>query len=112
LCRRIAIIDHGRILATGTLAELIHGIKAKRDLVIEADGLTRETMCAMAAKLGGVPWTLDGGVGHLNLAETGPPSARRPHAADEAGIYPRAIASTSRTWRPVFLELTGRALRD
>lgn len=112
LCRRIAIIDHGRILATGTLAELIHGIKAKRDLVIEADGLTREKLAAVAAKLGGVPWTLDGGVGHVNIAETDHRLLAVVHAADEAGICPTAIRIHEPNLETVFLELTGRALRD
>jgi len=112
LCRRIAIIDHGRILAMGTLAELIHGIKAKRDLVIEAEGLTREKMAGTAAKLGGVPWTIDDGVGHMNIAETDHRLLDALHAAEEAGIRPTAIRIHEPNLETVFLELTGRALRD
>ncbi|MFH1417011.1 MAG: ABC transporter ATP-binding protein [Planctomycetota bacterium] len=112
LCKRTAIIDHGKILATGTLAELTQRVNAKRDLVIEADGLTCELVTHLADKLGGIPWTLDGEIGHLNVADTEHTLLQAVHAADDVGIRLRAIALHEPNLETVFLEMTGRALRE
>ncbi len=112
LCKRTAIIDRGKILATGTLAELIQRINAKRDLVIEADGLTGELVTLLSDKLGGIPWTLDGEIGHLNVADTQHTLLQAVHAAGDVGIQPRAIALHEPNLETVFLEMTGRALRE
>jgi ABC-2 type transport system ATP-binding protein len=112
LCRRIAIIDHGKILAQGTLPELIRGIEAKRDLVIQAEALTPPKMTALAEKLGGATWKIDDGVGHLNLADTEHKLLDALRAADAAGIRPTAVRIDEPNLETVFLELTGRALRD
>ncbi len=112
LCRRTAIIDHGRILASGTLAELVAGIKAKRDLVIEAEGLSAQTTADLAAALGGVPWMMDGATAHLNIADTDHKLLDVVRAADKAGIEPTTISIHEPNLETVFLELTGRALRD
>ncbi len=112
LCQRTAIIDNGKILATGTLAELIHRISAKRDLVIEAKGLTSELVTLLADKLGGIPWTHDGEIGHLNVADTEHTLLQAVQAAGEIGITLRAIALHEPNLETVFLEMTGRALRE
>ncbi|MBN2562728.1 MAG: ABC transporter ATP-binding protein [Phycisphaerae bacterium] len=112
LCRRIAIIDHGKILATGTLAELTQAVKAKRDLMIEADNLREDVIQRLAARLGNVVWTLDGDVAHLNVTGTDCSLLDALRAADEIGIRPRAISIHEPNLETVFLELTGRALRD
>ncbi len=112
LCRRTAIIDHGRILAMGTLAELTRYVKAKRDLVVEAEGLTEENVARLAAKLAHVSWKLDNGAAHLNVAETGHSLLDAVRAADEVGLRLTSISICEPNLETVFLELTGRALRD
>ena len=112
LCRRTAIIDHGRILAMGTLAELTRYVKAKRDLVVEAEGLTEENVARLAAKLANVSWKLDNGAAHLNVAETGHSLLDAVRAADEVGLRLTSISIREPNLETVFLELTGRALRD
>ena len=112
LCRRTAIIDHGKILAAGTLAELTQSICAKRDLVIQAEMLTDDLIRTLAERLGGVPWTLEQNVAHLNLAQTEISLTQAACVADEVGIKPTAISICAPTLETVFLELTGRALRE
>ena len=51
LCRRTVIIDHGKILAMGTLSELVQRINAKRELIIESQGLSEEIVAQLAACL-------------------------------------------------------------
>jgi ABC-2 type transport system ATP-binding protein len=112
LCRRTAIIDRGKILAAGTLAELIQSVKAKRDLVIQAQALTDGLIRKLAERLGGVPWTMEEGVAHLNVAQVELSLVQAIHAADEVGIAPTAISINEPTLETVFLGLTGRALRE
>ncbi len=116
LCKRTAIIDHGRVLATGTLAELIQGINAKRDLVVEAkgDGLTAAIVGRLATKIGDVPWTLDETTlaAHLNIADAECSLLDAVKAAGEMGLELSSIGIREPNLETVFLELTGRALRD
>lgn len=112
LCRRTAIIDRGRILATGTLAELTRNVKARRDLVIEAEGLTEGNVARLAAKLDNVPWSLDNGTAHLHVAGTKHTLLNAVRAADEVGLQPNSIRILEPNLENVFLDLTGRALRD
>ncbi len=100
ICDRVAIMDHGRLLALDTVANLIaaHGGKAK--VTAELNGAVPEG-CAL-------PGTLDGGI--LSFASTDP-------LEDLLDLSRRGIALGGfHVERPdleaVFLELTGRRLRD
>ena len=44
ICSRIAIIDHGHVLATGTCEELKNMIKTGETITIEAINLNPETL--------------------------------------------------------------------
>jgi ABC-2 type transport system ATP-binding protein len=112
LCRRTAIIDHGRILASGTLAELVKSVKAKRELVIHADNLTDDRLRRLSASLAGAAWTSEQGVARLNLERPDHSLLHAIRAADEAGIQPTSIAIREPNLETVFLELTGRAFRE
>lgn len=112
LCRRTAVIDHGRILASGTLAELVHSTKAKRELVIHAETLTDDMLRRLSANLAGAAWTLAEGVARLNLVQPDHSLLQAVRAADESGIQPTAIAIREPNLETVFLELTGRAFRE
>ena len=112
LCQRTAIIDHGKILAMGTLAELTLIVKARHDLVIEAQGLTEDKLTRLADKLDRVPWTLHNDSAHLHVAGTDHTLLNAARAADEIGLQPTSIRVLEPNLEHVFLELTGRALRD
>lgn len=112
LCRRTAIIDHGRILAMGTLGELIQRVEAKRDIVIEGRGLTEETVRKLAERMGRIPWMLEEGTAHLSVAGDQRAILRAAELASETGIEPTSIRLVEPNLEMVFLELTGRALRD
>jgi len=112
LCRRTAIIDHGKILAMGTLSELVQGINAKRELIIESQGLSEEIVAKLAARLGNVAWVFHNGTARLNVAEEGHTLLDVVRAADQVGINATTISIHEPNLETVFLELTGRALRD
>jgi ABC-2 type transport system ATP-binding protein len=100
LCDSIAIMDHGKILAEGTLAELVdrHGGKS----VVEME-LKSEPKADMA-----LPGTVN--ARHLRF-ESDDPSAEIYRLSRE-GIEFAALHVHRPTLEDVFLKLTGRSLRD
>lgn len=112
LCRRIAIIDHGRILAIGTLDELIRRVQARRLVVLSADGLTAEHGEAVARRMGQAAWNLEDGALHIGVESAGAGLVEAVRAAEEAGIRLKSVSLREPNLETVFLEMTGRALRD
>src|SRR5262249_37450442 len=110
LCDRILIIDHGKIVATGTPAELKRRISG--DLVVfEVDNASRAVGVLQAlagardvtASDKGVRVTVDSG------DQQALPLMR---ALDDAGIKVHALHVSHPSLDDVFLTLTGRSLRD
>jgi len=112
LCRRTAIIDRGRILAMGTLSELVQHVQTKRELVIEAPGLTPEVVSRLAVRLGNVAWRMVNGAAYLTVADAPRSLLDTVRAAAQLGLEPTGINTHEPNLETVFLELTGRALRD
>ncbi len=112
LCSRTAIIDHGKILAMGTLAELTQRAGTQRDLVIEADNMTPDLVAALAKQLGDLPHAFDRRTARLSVPTAGFSLPRAVRVADDLGIHTTAIGIADPNLETVFLELTGRALRD
>jgi ABC-2 type transport system ATP-binding protein len=112
LCRRTAILDHGRILAMGTLSELTSRVAGRRALVLQAPGMTRESLDQLAARLGGAAWTQSGEVAEFTVPPARRSLAAAVQAAEEAGLALTSAGFREPDLEAVFLELTGRALRD
>jgi ABC-2 type transport system ATP-binding protein len=110
LCDRLAIMDHGRILEAGTVGELVSRRFSDRSVRFDRiDALSDERISTFpgvtsvkheAAEV--VIYTADvpGTIGAV-LA-----------AADSLGAEPENLAVRRATLEDVFLDLTGRALRD
>ena len=108
LCSRIAIIDHGRIHALGTLDELLTRLPFEEEIGFPAIPAT----AALAAELGaqGTLTTLDGRHRFEPRADF-PLSAF--YARTEAhGLAPRLFTAARPTLEAVFLHLTGRNHRE
>ncbi len=107
LADRLVIVDHGRVVASGTQAELFARLPAAQTLHVEIAG---EPDDAALAGLPGVTRTgqrLDIRVTDIGR-DTGPVLA----ALAERGVQVRGLASVRATLEDVFLTLTGRQLRD
>ena len=108
LCDRVAIIDHGRVRLSGTLAELLR----------EGAGVMNVTLsAALPAALAGdwrVRYALhDEGARRYRLQVSEPRQALDAlHEASAAGCQPLAINYGERDLRELFMQLTDRALRD
>jgi ABC-2 type transport system ATP-binding protein len=113
LCDRILIIDHGRIAASGTPAEL------KRR--VSGDVVTFELSDADAAERGRALLAQQDGVREVSVAgheirvsvDSGEAQALPlMRALDRAGIAVAALRMAHPSLDDVFLTLTGRSLRD
>ncbi|HWO26115.1 MAG TPA: ABC transporter ATP-binding protein [Kofleriaceae bacterium] len=106
LCDRVAIIDAGAIVATGTVAELI-AAHAGRGLVLELAGDVAAAAAAAAAH-GSVERVGAAGLRVVPAAGLGPLVA----AIEGAGATIARIESREGNLEAAFLALTGHALRD
>ena len=112
LCDRVAIIDHGRILVCDTPERLkaIHGAGVVIEVSLErpvTDALLRDL-----AALDGVGSTVEptGGGARLVARERPGLLAEVVRAAEAAGV--RDVSSSRASLEAVFVELTGRDLRE
>ena len=111
LADHIVIIDHGRVVASGTLAELVRVLPAAQTLHVDLDGTTLDPATLLtlpgvrqaALESGRLSVALD------DLAQ-GAPAVLQAVAA--AGARVRHIDSGRANLEDVFLKLTGRQLRD
>lgn len=112
ICSRIAIIDHGHVLATGTTEELKKMIKTGETITIEAVALD-ETMLAQIRKL---PHVFDlsykDQVLVLRLSSAKHNLIRILNYLQEHDISFGRVFSELPTLNDVFLEITGKELRD
>jgi ABC-2 type transport system ATP-binding protein len=110
LCDRILIIDHGKIVAAGTPAELKRRISG--DLVtFEVDDIARATELLRALPDARDITAVDRGV--RVVVDAGDQQALPlMRALDEAGVKVAALHIAHPSLDDVFLTLTGRSLRD
>ena len=110
LCGRVAIIDHGKILVSGTPEDLKNSVGAQRVFQLQlqdssADGLrsrlgTLPGVTSVEASAAGLIVFTDGRGGLL------------PEIVGVTGDNLRDISVTETTLESVFIKLTGRDLRD
>ncbi len=111
LCDRLAIIDHGRIVAEGTPAQLKRQIAG--DVVTL--GVAGDQQAALAL-LQGQPFVREAGLEdgavrlYVDHGETAMPAILR--VLDGAGLALQTIALTRPSLDDVFLRQTGRSLRE
>jgi ABC-2 type transport system ATP-binding protein len=118
LCDRVAIMDHGRIIAQGTPLQLIASTGG--DHIVEfaiAGQEDRQGDAALPAALltglGGVQsHRLDAGLHQLAVSELHTSVPRIFAALEERGLQLSEFRTHSATLEDVFVGLTGRTLRD
>jgi ABC-2 type transport system ATP-binding protein len=110
LCDRIAIMDHGRILEMGGVAELVG--RRFHELSVRFDDLP-ELTDAMLEALPGVSRVMrDDGSTALYTADVAGTIGGLLAMTAERGTEPANLMVRRATLEDVFLDLTGRALRD
>jgi ABC-2 type transport system ATP-binding protein len=112
LCERVAIMDHGRILALDTPEGLKASLGAAREFRMHTSG--------DASRLAGLVGALDGITNTqvvddevvAYVAHGGPRLPELIGAADRAGFAITDVGVTEPTLETVFISLTGRELRE
>jgi ABC-2 type transport system ATP-binding protein len=110
LCDRIAIMDHGRILEMGTVEELVSKHYQERTIRFDRlDGLTHDELAALPEVT-----SVKGDVDEVLVytRDPGKTIGALLDLADTRGLEPQNLAIRRPTLEDVFLDLTGRALRD
>lgn len=110
LCDRLAIMDHGRILEMGTVEELVS--KRFKDRAVRfdrLDGLGQDELAALPAV---TSVKEDGEAMLVYSRDVGPTIGALLSLAERRGLEPQNLGIRRATLEDVFLDLTGRALRD
>jgi ABC-2 type transport system ATP-binding protein len=108
LCDRIAIIDHGRIIAIGTKEELVRGSFGTRSQVLARFNGDEAAAGAWTERNGG---RMNEGTAEFTV-EQATEIARLLEEANRAGLELVDVSLRRPNLESVFLQLTGRELRD
>ena len=110
LCDRLAIMDHGKILEMGTVAEVVTRRFKERAVQFDRiDGLDDARLAAMTA-VSSVKH--DNGVVLLYTSDVPATISDVLAATETLGVEANNLTVRRATLEDVFLDLTGRALRD
>ncbi len=112
LCDRVAIVDHGRVIAEGTPRELIASLGAEHVLEFAvADGARLDPAALVAVTGGATPGHHDG-TWRLQVAELHQAMPALLGELRRQGLQLSELRTHSATLEDVFVALTGRQLRD
>jgi ABC-2 type transport system ATP-binding protein len=110
LCDRVAIMDHGRILDAGTVDELVH--RRFHERTVRFDRIDALGDTTLAALPGVSRVAREDGEVVLHTSDVAQTISSLLEAAAAAGTEPANLMIRRATLEDVFLELTGRGLRD
>ena len=112
LCDRVAIVDHGRMIAEGTPRELIASLGAEHVLEFAVAGGERLDTGAIAGVVGGSEPGRQDGVWRLQVSELHEAMPALLGELRRQGVQLSELRTHSATLEDVFVALTGRQLRD
>jgi ABC-2 type transport system ATP-binding protein len=113
LCDRVAIMDHGKIIALNTPTELKRSVGADTIVTVKAVGDTNALAAAFESSLEGLTRTrpISDGV-ELQIRGSDRLVPRVVQAAESAGFSLADLSVAEPTLETVFIGLTGKDLRD
>ncbi|HUC36782.1 MAG TPA: ATP-binding cassette domain-containing protein [Acidimicrobiales bacterium] len=113
LCRRVAIMDHGRILALDTPAALKQGVGADTVVTLKTTGATDRLGELLSSEVEGVTRvrSVDGAL-QLHVKGSQRLVPRLVSSAERGGFDISDLSISEPTLETVFINLTGKELRD
>jgi ABC-2 type transport system ATP-binding protein len=112
LCQRVAIVDHGRLLALDTPDGLKAAVGAETELRIQADGDLNALADDLAALPGIASTRVVDDTVRANVRHGGPTLSGVITHADRRGFAVTDVGMKETTLETVFINLTGRDLRE
>ncbi len=112
LCDRVAIMDHGRIIAQGTTPQLVALAGAEHIVEFAVEGLAQVNAALLTAIPGVQSHRVNAGLHQLSVSELHTAVPLIFAALDEQGLNLSEFRTHSATLEDVFVSLTGRTLRD
>jgi ABC-2 type transport system ATP-binding protein len=112
LCERVAIIDHGRLLALDTPSGLKEAIGAETELRIQATGDLQSLADDLARMPGIASARVVDNTVYANVTHGGPTLSDVITHADRNGFQVSDVGIKETTLETVFIDLTGRDLRE
>ncbi len=113
LCDRVAIVDHGKIIALGTPAELVRSLGAEHFIEVDVDAFGDKVLPADLRALPGVracEMTAARAVLTVDSVHTSLPAMEHLLTARQVAVV--GLATRHATLEDVFVHLTGRHLRE
>jgi ABC-2 type transport system ATP-binding protein len=107
LADNIAVVDHGKVIAEGTAAEL-KGRLGHTIIHVELGDGTLEQARSVLAEVGATEVGEDGRSLEVRVSDSGPAVLDAVRRLDAAGLAPQALAVREPSLDDVFLTLTGR----
>jgi ABC-2 type transport system ATP-binding protein len=113
LCQRVAILDHGKIIALGTPAELKRTVGADTIVTVKTTGDTAALASVLKDGVDGAVFAreIDGGL-ELHVKGSDRILPRVVNIAEGAGFDIAELSVTEPSLETVFITLTGKELRD
>ncbi|HLJ75672.1 MAG TPA: DUF4162 domain-containing protein, partial [Thermoanaerobaculia bacterium] len=110
LCDRIAIVDHGHLIALGTPQELIAKLEARNIIEFSSDPLLPEETLRTLPSCHGC--TMHNGVYQLRVESLADAVPQLLAAVEKSGAKLVTLSTHEATLEDVFVSMTGRELRD
>ena len=112
LCDRVAIVDHGKVIALGTPRELIASLGAEHVVEFAADAGATPEVETLAALPSVERVSQEGGSWRLTVREVHRAVPALLASLAQRGASPTHLTTHHATLEDVFMSLTGRSLRD
>jgi len=112
LAQRIVVVDHGRVIAEGTPAELKADLGTTVISLTVSDNVTARSVAAILAPLAPRPPVVDDATVELTVEEAPRVAAEALRAIDQQGIAVVGLTLREPSLDDVFLRLTGHRAED
>jgi ABC-2 type transport system ATP-binding protein len=112
LADQISVVDHGRVIAAGTAAELKQRLGATIIHIALSDPTRAPAAKDVLARLGSVRTAVDGESLELHVEDSGPALVDAVRLLDAASLQPAAMTVREPSLDDVFLELTGKPAEE
>jgi len=109
LCQRVAIMDHGSVVAEESLAGMRKLLPQSNEVVVELEHAPPNLIASLP---GAISHALDGATLTLEIEDLNRDLPRALLALADLGLRYQSVQTREGTLEEVFLHLTGRRLRD